>query len=106
MALQPQQPAVLAGPRPNGTLGNASRRLVGNASKRRRKMIAFGWYGGKFVHLSFIFPHLPTDAEHFCDVYGGSAAVLARSAGASGEWRVVGAAADDRYGEKSLIVFF
>ena len=39
-------------------------------------MIAFGWYGGKFVHLDFILPHLPTDAEHFCDAYGGSAAVL------------------------------
>lgn len=51
-------------------------RLVGNARQRRRKMIAFGWYGGKYVHLDFILPHLPTDAEHFCDVYGGSAAVL------------------------------
>ena len=39
-------------------------------------MIAFGWYGGKYVHLDFILPNLPTDAEHFCDVYGGSAAVL------------------------------
>ena len=56
---------------PRGT-----RRLVGNAGRRRRKMIAFGWYGGKYVHLGFILPHLPTDAEHFCDVYGGSAAVL------------------------------
>ena len=52
------------------------RRLVGNALQRRRKMIAFGWYGGKYVHLGFILPHLPTDAGHFCDVYGGSAAVL------------------------------
>ena len=49
---------------------------MGNAAKRRRKMIAFGWYGGKYVHLDFILPHLPADAEHFCDVYGGSAAVL------------------------------
>ena len=39
-------------------------------------MIAFGWYGGKYVHLDFILPHLPEDADHFCDVYGGSAAVL------------------------------
>ena len=53
-----------------------SRRLVSNAKKRRRKMIAFGWYGGKYVHLDFILPHLPSDAEHFCDVYGGSAAVI------------------------------
>ena len=49
---------------------------MGNAQRRRRKMIAFGWYGGKYVHLDFILPNLPTDAEHFCDVYGGSAAVL------------------------------
>ncbi len=56
--------------------GRKSRRLVGNAKQRRRKMIAFGWYGGKYVHLDFILPHLPSDAEHFCDVYGGSAAVI------------------------------
>ena len=52
------------------------RRLVKNASQRRKKMIAFGWYGGKFSHLDFILPNLPDDAEHFCDVFGGSAAVL------------------------------
>ena len=39
-------------------------------------MIAFGWYGGKFSHLDFLVPLLPTDAKHFCDVFGGSAAVL------------------------------
>ena len=39
-------------------------------------MIAFGWYGGKFSHLDFLIPLLPTDATHFCDVFGGSAAVL------------------------------
>lgn len=55
---------------------NATRRLVLNAEKRRKSMIAFGWYGGKFSHLDFILPHLPDDALHFCDVYGGSAAVL------------------------------
>lgn len=49
---------------------------MGRAGRRRRKMIAFGWYGGKYVHLDFILPHLPDDAEHFCEVYGGSAAVL------------------------------
>lgn len=52
------------------------RRLVKNAKQRRKKMIAFGWYGGKYSHLDFILPHLPQDCEHFCDVYGGSAAVL------------------------------
>ena len=53
-----------------------SRRIVKNASRRRKKMIAFGWYGGKFSHLDFILPHLPEDAVHFCDVFGGSAAIL------------------------------
>lgn len=52
------------------------RRLVTNASQRRKRMIAFGWYGGKFSHLDFILPYLPDDAKHFCDVFGGSAAVL------------------------------
>lgn len=53
-----------------------SRRIMRNASDRRKKMIAFGWYGGKFSHLDFILPNLPDDAMHFCDVYGGSAAVI------------------------------
>ena len=53
-----------------------SRRIVGNASKRRKKMIAFGWYGGKYSHLDFILPNLPNGETHFCDVFGGSAAVL------------------------------
>ncbi len=52
------------------------RRIVRNAGRRRKKMIAFGWYGGKFSHLDFILPHLPEDALHFCDVFGGSAAIL------------------------------
>jgi len=37
-------------------------------------MIAFGWYGGKYSHLDFLLPLLPK-AKHFCDVFGGSAAV-------------------------------
>ena len=45
-------------------------------AKRPRRKIAFGWYGGKFSHLDFLLPNLPTDAAHFCDVFGGSAAVL------------------------------
>lgn len=44
--------------------------------QRRSKRIAFGWYGGKYSHLDFILPHIPQDARHFCDAYGGSAAVL------------------------------
>lgn len=37
--------------------------------------IAFGWYGGKYSHLDWLLPLLP-QTTHFCDVFGGSAAVL------------------------------
>ena len=46
------------------------------ASRKTKRRIAFGWYGGKFSHLDFLTPLLPENAGHFCDVYGGSAAVL------------------------------
>ena len=39
------------------------------------KLIAFGWYGGKYSHLDWLLPLLPS-SQHFCDVFGGSAAVL------------------------------
>ena len=49
---------------------------VTRSAEGKRKKIAFGWYGGKFSHLDFLLPRLPDDAGHFCDVFGGSAAVL------------------------------
>ncbi len=39
------------------------------------KLIAFGWYGGKFSHLDWLLPLLPK-AKHYCEPFGGSAAVL------------------------------
>lgn len=39
------------------------------------KSIAFGWYGGKYSHLDWLLPLLPS-AQHFCEPFGGSAAVL------------------------------
>ncbi len=39
------------------------------------KMIAFGWYGGKFSHLKWLLPLLP-ETVHYCEPFGGSAAVL------------------------------
>lgn len=39
------------------------------------KLIAFGWYGGKYSHLDWLLPLLPK-ATHFCEPFGGSAAVL------------------------------
>jgi DNA adenine methylase len=38
-------------------------------------MIAFGWYGGKYSHLDWLLPLLP-DCHHYCELFGGSAAVL------------------------------
>lgn len=39
------------------------------------KIIAFGWYGGKYSHLDWLLPLLPY-TNHYCEPYGGSAAVL------------------------------
>ena len=43
--------------------------------RRSNKLIAFGWYGGKFSHLDWLLPLLPT-CHHYCEPFGGSAAVL------------------------------
>ena len=43
--------------------------------RRGGKKIAFGWYGGKFSHLSWLLPLLP-DARCYVEPYAGSAAVL------------------------------
>jgi len=43
--------------------------------KGKGKKIAFGWYGGKFSHLDWLLPLLPK-ATHYCEPFGGSAAVL------------------------------
>lgn len=39
------------------------------------KKIAFGWYGGKYSHLDWLLPLLP-ESTHYCEPFGGSAAVL------------------------------
>lgn len=61
-------------PQVNST--GTGRRVAGRRRNGEPRKIAFGWYGGKFSHLDFILPHIPLDAKHFCDVFGGSAAVL------------------------------
>lgn len=43
--------------------------------KRRGKLIAFGWYGGKFSHLDWLLPLLPK-CHHYCEPFSGSGAVL------------------------------
>ncbi len=61
---------------PVNATGTGRRVAPRTSFHRPRRAIAFGWYGGKYSHLDFILPHIPRDAEHFCDVYGGSAAIL------------------------------
>jgi len=48
--------------------------LVSQPMGRRRKIV-FGWYGGKFSHLEWLLPLLPT-CHHYCEPFAGSAAVL------------------------------
>lgn len=43
--------------------------------KASKKVIAFGWYGGKFSHLDWLLPLLP-QCYHYCEPFGGSAAVI------------------------------
>lgn len=45
------------------------------ARKSGRNLIAFGWYGGKYSHLEWLLPLLPA-CHHYCEPFGGSAAVL------------------------------
>lgn len=51
---------------------------------RSAKRIAFGWYGGKFSHLDWLLPLLPS-AHHYCEPYSGSAAVLLNRASSAVE---------------------
>jgi len=74
LALKAESRIMTPAPAANAT--GTGRRLVSRAKHRRKRMIAFGWYGGKYSHLDFILPNIPLDATHFCDVFGGSAAVL------------------------------
>jgi len=43
--------------------------------KRPKKLIAFGWYGGKFSHLDWLLQQLP-NSFHYCEPFAGSGAVL------------------------------
>ncbi|MDD5141637.1 MAG: DNA adenine methylase [Verrucomicrobiales bacterium] len=58
--------------------GNGTRRTVPPPITRlleRKKLIPFGWYGGKFSHLDWLLPLLP-DCHHYCEPFAGSGAVL------------------------------
>lgn len=43
--------------------------------RRTKRLIAFGWYGGKYSHLDWLLPLLPS-CHHYCEPFGGSTAVL------------------------------
>ncbi len=47
----------------------------GSQKRNTGKLIAFGWYGGKFSHLAWLLPLLPK-CHHYCEPFAGSAAVL------------------------------
>lgn len=49
--------------------------IVQDEKRKAKKLIAFGWYGGKYSHLDWLLPLLPY-THHFCEPFGGSAAVL------------------------------
>jgi len=42
---------------------------------RRKKLLAFRWYGGKYSHLNWLLPLLPK-TRIFCEAFAGSASVL------------------------------
>ena len=56
--------------------GRAARLATGESPWRpARRLITFGWYGGKFSHLDWLLPLLPA-CHHYCEPFAGSAAVL------------------------------
>lgn len=54
---------------------NGATDRIAKSNRRGERLIAFGWYGGKFSHLDWLLPLLPP-AQHYCEPFGGSAAVL------------------------------
>lgn len=60
---------------PNEEQGGLFGEDQGGIVRKRGKLIAFGWYGGKFSHLNWLLPLLPK-CHHYCEPFAGSAAVL------------------------------
>lgn len=59
------------------TMNNKNRKKTPSQLTRLngKKVIAFGWYGGKYSHLDWLLPLLP-DCNHYCEPFAGSGAVL------------------------------
>lgn len=70
-------PAVLGQPQPSGDSRQRVRKSLAPilTNGKKKKLIVFGWYGGKFSHLDWLLPLLPS-CHHFCEPFAGSAAVL------------------------------
>jgi DNA adenine methylase len=68
-----EQALFLTSPNPGSR--RADPLVTRNGRSRSRRLIAFGWYGGKYSHLDWLLPLLPP-AHHYCEPFGGSAAVL------------------------------
>ena len=49
---------------------------MGKVNEETKKVIAFGWYGGKYSHLNWLLPLLTQNYSHYCEPFAGSAAVL------------------------------
>jgi DNA adenine methylase len=58
-----------------GSTPNSTEQQVPRKNGNIKRHIAFGWYGGKFSHLSWLLPFLP-EVHHYCEPFSGSAAVL------------------------------
>jgi len=48
---------------------------MSSQTKKKKPLVAFPWFGGKFYHLSWLLPLLPP-CDHYCEPFGGSAVVL------------------------------
>ncbi len=57
-----------------GTSNPAGKKHL-SSGRRGERLIPFGWYGGKYSHLDWLLPLLP-ECTHYCEPFGGSAAVL------------------------------
>ncbi|MCL4215612.1 MAG: DNA adenine methylase [Candidatus Hydrogenedentes bacterium] len=79
----PRTPSPISSPRNGGAsqrqqtaelfpIDSASSSAI---KKSKRRKIAFGWYGGKYSHLEWLLPLLPS-CHHYCEPFAGSAAVL------------------------------
>jgi len=59
----------------NGTSSKKKAPSAISTLNRPKKLIAFGWYGGKYSHLDWLMPFLP-ECNHYCEPFAGSGAVL------------------------------